>query len=442
MATFGFSVSDFLATLGLVRGCIQALSESTGAKTKYQDLMHQLYTLERALIVVKALDPSQAELDAVQQAVGTFQQCITIFLKKVEKYQPLSAGTTSLRDQVKKVKWALCHEEDVKSLKESLAMRTESLLLLINATHFAHSVKSAVQTEQLQRDLSQLLHRLQADMSAKDSVQMDIAEDVKRLLLADQYRVSAPASSSIRPSFEVRPFRLAGAPLAPAFVERPDLMHKIEAALLPIKRTQQVILVLQGLGGNGKSQIAREYATEHQNDYSAIFWINAKSESSLKQSMADVARRIGGASGFEETNEATEAQALSKATAAVLDWLDRADNTDWLLIFDDVDSQAEDSDNIEEPLPGSVTKPFDVSVYFPSTTQGTLLFTSRLSYLARQCGGVAIGVDRMTPKQGLEVLSKICGREMEAMSTLSSMYADHDTNLSLSQKPLTQTAPT
>ena len=233
--------------------------------------MHQLYTLERALIAVKALDSSQAEHDAVQQAVGTCQQCITIFLKKVEKYQPLSAGTTSLQDQVRKVKWALCHEDDVKSLRESLAMRTESLLLLINATHFAYSVKSALQTEQLQRDQSRLLHRLQADMSARDSVQMDIAEDIKRLLLADQYRVSAPASSSIRPSFEARPFRLAGAPLAPAFVERPDLMHKIEAAFLPIKRTQQVIVVLQGLGGNGKSQIAREYATKHQNDYSAIF---------------------------------------------------------------------------------------------------------------------------------------------------------------------------
>lgn len=441
MATFGFSVGDFLAALSLVREFIQALSESTGAKTKYQDLMHQLYTLERALIVLKALDSSQAEHDAVQQAVGTCQQCITIFLKKVEKYQPLSAGTTSLQDQIRKVKWALCHDEDVKSLRESLAMRTESLLLLINATHNAHSVKSAVQTEQLQRDQSRLLHRLQADMSAKDSVQMDIAENIKRLLLANQYRVSVPASTSFRSSFEIRPFRLAGAPLAPAFVERPDLMHRVEAALLPINRTQQVILVLQGLGGNGKSQIARQYATRHQNDYSAIFWINAKSESSLKQGMVDVARRVGVANEFEETNEATQAQVFSKAIAAVLNWLDRAGNTDWLLILDNVDSQAEDSDDTQEPLPGNVTKPFDVSVYFPSTTQGTSLFTSRLLYLARKCGGVAIGVDRMTTKEGLEVLSKICGQEMEALSKLSSMYDSRDTILPLDQKPFTQTAP-
>lgn len=50
--------------------------------------------------------------------------------------------------------------------------------------------------------------------------------------------------------------------LAPAFVQRLDIMHDIEELLLPIPKTRQTILVLQGMGGNGKPQMAKEYAAQ------------------------------------------------------------------------------------------------------------------------------------------------------------------------------------
>ena len=69
------------AAIDLVKDLAKALSETSGSKVEYQDLMSQLYTLEKALAVVKTLDPSIAEYHALLQAVGGCQQCISAFLK-------------------------------------------------------------------------------------------------------------------------------------------------------------------------------------------------------------------------------------------------------------------------------------------------------------------------------------------------------------------------
>ena len=424
MAAFGFSVGDFLAAIDLVKDLAQALSETNGAKTKYQRLISQLYTLERALISVKTLDPSQAEYDAVQHAVGECQLCIAKFLKKVEKFQSLTAGTTSLKDQIRKVKWGLCHEKDVNEFKESLDMEIESLMLLIQKSHYAHSVASSVRTEQLLVEQAKSLYDLQIQNAGTRDVQDEVLDSIKRLLLAEQKDENKAGSSSNKPPFEIRPFKLVGAPLTPAFVERQDLMSRIENVLLPINQAQQTILVLHGLGGIGKSQLAREYATRHQHDYSAIFWINAKTESSLKASMIDIARRVGLAAELDESHHPGQVQGMSKSTTAVLDWLQADGNSDWLLIFDNVDSQIDDlNDEVLQESPGHGNESFDASPYLPSTAQGTLLITSRLSYLARQFGGLAINVDRMSAEEGLEVLSKLSGQSTKAKGQ-SSAFQD------------------
>jgi len=51
-------------------------------------------------------------------------------------------------------------------------------------------------------------------------------------------------------------------------------------------------VVLHGLGGIGKTQLAVAYAKRHKDNYSAIFWLNIKDEDSLKQSFANLARQI------------------------------------------------------------------------------------------------------------------------------------------------------
>ncbi len=51
-------------------------------------------------------------------------------------------------------------------------------------------------------------------------------------------------------------------------------------------------VVLRGLGGIGKTQLAVAYAKRHKDSYSAIFWLNIKDEESLEQSFAKVAKQI------------------------------------------------------------------------------------------------------------------------------------------------------
>ena len=42
--------------------------------------------------------------------------------------------------------------------------------------------------------------------------------------------------------------------------------------------SDQRIMVLHGLGGIGKTQIAVQYAYIHQKDYTSVWWVNASSD--------------------------------------------------------------------------------------------------------------------------------------------------------------------
>lgn len=75
------------------------------------------------------------------------------------------------------------------------------------------------------------------------------------------------------------------------FIERPVEMVKLKCALLPQKQSyRQKIFVLHGLGGIGKTQLA--VARLHHRRFSSVFWLDGKSEDSLKRSVVNCARRI------------------------------------------------------------------------------------------------------------------------------------------------------
>jgi hypothetical protein len=49
------------------------------------------------------------------------------------------------------------------------------------------------------------------------------------------------------------------------------------------------LLVLGGMGGIGKTQLAITYVKRYRSYYTSIFWLNATSEVSLKTSLRHVA---------------------------------------------------------------------------------------------------------------------------------------------------------
>ena len=68
------------------------------------------------------------------------------------------------------------------------------------------------------------------------------------------------------------------------FVAREKELADIHLALQGDGIRREV--VLHGLGGIGKTQLAISYAKRFSNSYSAVFWLNIQDETSVKQSFA------------------------------------------------------------------------------------------------------------------------------------------------------------
>jgi hypothetical protein len=126
------------------------------------------------------------------------------------------------------------------------------------------------------------------------------------------------------------------------------------------------------LGGIGKTQLAIAYAKAHQDDYSAIFWLNIKDEDSLKQSSLRIARRI-----LQEHPSAsrlgaiTDDSKLDEVVATVKRWLDHPKNMGWLMVFDNYDNPK---------VPGNVDHAaVDIRQFLPEAYHGSILVTTRSS---------------------------------------------------------------
>jgi hypothetical protein len=154
-------------------------------------------------------------------------------------------------------------------------------------------------------------------------------------------------------------------------------MEEIERVLLPRHRqnSRQTRYILRGLGGIGKTQLAVEFARRHHRRFSAVFWLDGRSEDSLRQSIASCASRIpqGQIAETSRTYVADGSIDLNVVVRDVLGWLARSDNTAWLLIFDNVDREYSKN--------GSDAEAYDVKRYFSSADHGSVLITTRLARL-------------------------------------------------------------
>ena len=140
---FGVGVGDFIATIGLVRDVINALSSSGGASASYQELIQELYSLERALLRVKQLqldESLEGEKHALRLAASQCQSTIDEFLESVARYQPhlrsFGSGPGALswsKDAWIKVQWHLCKEKDLTKFRARLQGHVMSIDLVMTA---------------------------------------------------------------------------------------------------------------------------------------------------------------------------------------------------------------------------------------------------------------------------------------------------------------------
>ncbi|KAF2494846.1 hypothetical protein BU16DRAFT_49669 [Lophium mytilinum] len=148
MATFGFSVGDFISALNLTRELIRSLKDSGGSSTEYRDLIGELRSLKRALVEVKRLDLAESlrrQRVAVEQAASLCQNTITNFLRKIRKFEPALGESTSTvrrskwRASLRKMEWALYKKEEIAAFRAKLAGHTSSINMLLMTIQLAAS---------------------------------------------------------------------------------------------------------------------------------------------------------------------------------------------------------------------------------------------------------------------------------------------------------------
>ena len=169
------------------------------------------------------------------------------------------------------------------------------------------------------------------------------------------------------------PFSLSGVPEIKQFVGRKEELFKIKEAFQG-DGSQLRVVILHGLGGIGKTQLAVAFMKEQRDAYTAIFWLNGKSEDTLTQSFASMAKRLYNkypSSMLLKT--AAEEKNANKMVAAIQNWLSMEKNTQWILVFDNVDNPK--LSGIEDP------QAYDIRSYFPEACQGSILITTRSSRL-------------------------------------------------------------
>ncbi len=129
-----------------------------------------------------------------------------------------------------------------------------------------------------------------------------------------------PKTSAARQRIFSVPF-----PRNPFFTGREDVLAKL-AEQLAAGSPSTVGLAITGLGGSGKTQTAIEFAYRHRDDYQAVFFVRAETESEIVDGFAVIAGLLSlpGA-------KANEPRAAALATRR---WLEQ--NEGWLLILDDV----------------------------------------------------------------------------------------------------------
>ena len=199
-------------------------------------------------------------------------------------------------------------------------------------------------------------------------------------------------------------FSLAAAPEIDYFVGRASSLASIESVLLLFTAAERKVVVLHGLGGIGKSQLAIEFAKKHRDDYSAILWLNGKTEDTLKQSFATNARRLPKEHLNQELlNESQNEEVLNAILREMKTWLGLRGNDKWLLIYDNVDNP-KIPDNKRQHA-------YDVRSYFPEAHQGSILVTTRWKTLRI---GRPIEVTKLSEdEESVSLLVQTSGRSIE-----------------------------
>lgn len=182
------------------------------------------------------------------------------------------------------------------------------------------------------------------------------------------------------------------------FVDRVALRAEIEGLLPPGEEPAEPrLLVLWGLAGIGKTQLAIDHAHRHADDYDAVIWVQADLPARLAQEYGHLydALALGG-----EAKDRTE-----ERVRHVRRWLESPDSGRWLLILDN----AEGLEMLRD--------------YLPSRGRGHVLVTSKRPQWSR--GVPAREVGKLDRPEARELIRRSGQAEARAVDRLAEVLDDH-----------------
>jgi len=162
------------------------------------------------------------------------------------------------------------------------------------------------------------------------------------------------------------------------FFGRESKLNEINDYLLSGEKKSVAVVILSGLGGVGKSQLALEYAYKNEKDFKIIGWLRAENRDSLEIDYINLA------SSLNILN--TE---INKEELIITIKTELENRADWLLIFDNA-------------IPKNEFNDLDINNYIPQTKAGCVLVTSRNKNW--QNPAKVIEVEVFTPEESKEYI--------------------------------------
>ena len=176
------------------------------------------------------------------------------------------------------------------------------------------------------------------------------------------------------------------------------------------------VIVVHGLGGMGKTQLCVEYARQHRENFTAIFWLDGSSKDALRHSLAAASARATRQGRPLMTLPGPDAHGVDDAIAALLQWLSLDANTGWLLVLDNADREWQGASGRTDP------QAYDFKDYLPAADHGNVLITTRLGRLQRAKASLRLG--EVDGDVGREMLESRVGRELLGMYEVECSLSD------------------
>ncbi|KAJ7064256.1 P-loop containing nucleoside triphosphate hydrolase protein, partial [Mycena amicta] len=166
------------------------------------------------------------------------------------------------------------------------------------------------------------------------------------------------------------------------FQGRKDILLQLERLFEPTEQKEQKVVLLHGLGGAGKTQIALKFIADSESGsrFTDVFKINASSVETIEAGYKQIAM----------------AKKLADTAEAAQTWL-KTHRAEWLLLFDNADKQD-----------------LDLATYLPACNHGNILITSRNPGLWVHTGSPerAIAVSDLSLDDAVLLLLKRAGVEL------------------------------